>query len=229
MKPLMNKQKVVFFTGAGIRAESGLETFRDTAGMWNKIDVMSVASTTGWQQNPGLVLDFFNQRRQNMLQAKPNAAHHAIAELQAKYEVLVITQNIDDLHERAGSRQVIHLHGSVLCGRSSAHPDRLYPISEKGIQLGDLCEFGSQIRPNIVWFGESVHNMEEAKRHVIEAGTVVAIGSSLIVQPAAGLLRHARFHANKMLITLEVGSRVPFGFRWIRAKASECTHLIKSL
>lgn len=229
MKPEINKSKMVFFTGAGISAESGLDTFRDQSGLWNRIDVMAVASTTGWQQNPQLVLDFFNQRRNAMMQAQPNSAHIAIAKLQAKYEVVVITQNIDDLHERAGSQHVIHLHGSVLQGRSSSHPECLYPLSDKGISLGDLCEHGSQIRPNIVWFGESVLHMEEARRHIMEAGTVVAIGTSLVVQPAAGLLKHARFKAQKLLITLEVGSKVPFGFQWMRAKASECTHFLESL
>ena len=229
MKPAINDNKIVFFTGAGISADSGLETFRSEGGLWDKMNVMDYASITGWQRDPQLVLDFFNDRRNRMLRAQPNKAHLAISALQEKYKVVVITQNIDDLHERAGSQHVIHLHGDIVQGRSSKDKSMRFPLGTSGIALGDTCADGSQIRPNIVWFGEEVEFMEEAKRHLQEAATVVAIGTSLAVQPAAGLLKYARYKARKLLITLDVGTRVPHGFKWMRARASECENLILSL
>lgn len=189
------KQKIVFLTGAGVSAESGISTFRDSNGLWEQYNVMDVASIEGWYRNPELMLDFYNARRKDMLSVKPNAAHEAIAKLEEKYEVVVITQNIDDLHERAGSTNVIHLHGEVAKVCSSANKERYIttiPL-DKPIHLGDQAPDGSQLRPYIVWFGEDVPNMGKAVEEVQEADIFVVMGTSLEVQPAASLafLSHA--------------------------------------
>ncbi|MFN4327633.1 MAG: SIR2 family NAD-dependent protein deacylase [Limnobacter sp.] len=229
MKPPIIRGKIAFFTGAGLSAESGLTTFRGEGGLWNGVDVHTLASLQGWNANPAQVLDFYNQRRMQALAAHPNSAHQIIADLQAHREVVVITQNIDDLHERAGSEQVIHLHGDILHARSAKSAQRIYPVGPEGIRLGDLCEYGFQRRPNVVWFGEEINHLELAKKHVMEAEVVVAIGTSLAVQPAASLLKHARFHARKLLITLDLAGKVPHGFKWLRARASQVQTLLRSL
>jgi NAD-dependent deacetylase len=180
---------IVILTGAGISAESGLNTFRDIDGLWNGYSIQEVATPEGFAKNPKLVLDFYNQRRREIAKAKPNAAHIALAELQNKYAVTIITQNIDDLHERAGSNKVIHLHGEIFKMRSVANPQVTFPITGD-INLGDLAEDGSQLRPFIVWFNEEVPLLPQAAAVVAEADVFVIIGTSFQVYPAAGLIHY---------------------------------------
>ncbi|MHB1922409.1 MAG: SIR2 family NAD-dependent protein deacylase, partial [Chitinophagaceae bacterium] len=181
------KPKLVILTGAGISADSGLKTFRDGGGLWEGYDVMEVASPEGWTRNPALVLDFYNSRRREILLAKPNLAHLGLVQLEKKYEVTIITQNIDDLHERAGSSRVIHLHGEIFKMRSELSSPRLYPITGD-IQLGERAEDGGQLRPHIVWFGEEVPLIQLAKQEISLADYFVLIGTSLNVYPASGLM-----------------------------------------
>ncbi len=195
----MAKPTLTVLSGAGISAESGLRTFRDSGGLWEGYEVSRVASPEGWEENPALVLDFYNQRRRDVLAAAPNAAHEALARLEATYEVTIITQNIDDLHERAGSSRVIHLHGEILKMRGCADPYRLYPVRED-IRPGDLAEDGTQLRPHVVWFGEAVPLMEKAAQCFARAERVLVIGTSLNVYPAAGLLNFAPHGAVKYVI-----------------------------
>ncbi|GAA3912953.1 NAD-dependent deacylase [Chitinophaga oryziterrae] len=181
------KTRLVVLTGAGISAESGLKTFRDSDGLWEGHDVYKVASPDGWKADPKLVLDFYNLRRKDVMAAKPNAAHIGLAELQDTFDVEIITQNIDDLHERAGSKKVLHLHGEILKMRSVLNETRSYPI-EGDIVLGDVAVDGGQLRPDIVWFGETVHKIIDAAELVSTADIFAVIGTSLVVYPAAGLL-----------------------------------------
>ncbi|THD67480.1 NAD-dependent deacylase [Robertkochia marina] len=183
-------KKLVVLTGAGISAESGLKTFRDAGGLWEGHDVMEVASPRGWQNDPELVLDFYNQRRRQLLETTPNTAHKAIAAAQEHFDVTIITQNIDDLHERAGSKQVIHLHGELLKVRSSEYDHLIYPW-EKDLFMGDLCEKQRQLRPHIVWFGEAVPMMEPAIEEVMLADHLLIVGTSMTVYPAASLMQYA--------------------------------------
>ena len=192
------KQKIVVLTGAGVSAESGFATFRDTGGLWEQYDVNDVASIEGWYRNRQLVLDFYNQRRAQLKEAKPNAAHLAIAALEKNYEVDVITQNVDNLHERAGSTRVLHLHGELTKVRpEKGEYDRTYSEREVidvgfgSVRLGDLAPNGSQLRPHIVFFGEAVPNIEKAIEKVEKADILLIVGSSLQVYPAAGLYRYA--------------------------------------
>ncbi|WP_205504405.1 SIR2 family NAD-dependent protein deacylase [Rufibacter psychrotolerans] len=185
------KQKIVVLTGAGISAESGLATFRDANGLWEGHDVMEVASPQGWQKNPELVLEFYNQRRKSALGVEPNAAHKALVDLEQKFDVRIITQNVDNLHERAGSKHVLHLHGKLFESRSTKDESLIYPMEGWELNLGDLCEKGSQLRPNIVWFGEPVPLIEEAAEETMSADYLLVIGTSLQVYPAAGLLSFA--------------------------------------
>jgi len=181
------KRKLVVLTGAGISAESGLKTFRDSGGLWEGYDVETVASPDGWQRDPRLVLDFYNIRRKDVLNASPNKAHTELAALESFFDISIITQNIDDLHERAGSSHVLHLHGEILKMRSVADEHRLYDI--KGdIHLGDLADDGFQLRPHVVWFGEAVPMIGKAVQEIVQADIFVLVGSSLNVYPAAGLL-----------------------------------------
>lgn len=169
-------------------AESGITTFRDSGGLWEKYRIEDVATHDAWDRNRKLVLDFYNQRREQVQNAKPNAAHFFIAELQHKFDVHVITQNVDDLHERAGSKHVIHLHGELAKSRSTKDESLIYPVGINGIRLGDICEKGSQLRPHIVWFGELVPMMDHANVFASTAELFVVIGTSLNVYPAAGIL-----------------------------------------
>lgn len=182
------KKKLVVLTGAGISAESGIATFRDANGLWEGHDVMEVASPQGWRKNPELVLDFYNQRRKNAADVKPNAGHLALAELEKDFEVRIITQNVDDLHERAGSTHVLHLHGKLFESRSTLDEKLVYPIEGWELKKGDKCERGSQLRPNIVWFGEPVPLMEQAVEETLQADIFLVVGTSLVVYPAAGLV-----------------------------------------
>ncbi len=192
-------KKIVVLTGAGISAESGIKTFRDADGLWENHRIEDVASPEGWAANRELVLDFYNQRRRQLLECKPNRAHIALAELENKYDVTIITQNVDDLHERGGSTDIIHLHGELLKMRSSLDENLVYDCPGD-INLGDKCEKGSQLRPYIVWFGEAVPKIEDAVLQVRKADIFIVIGTSLLVYPAAGLINYTRYEIPKWLI-----------------------------
>lgn len=188
----MKKPKIIVLTGAGISAESGLKTFRDSDGLWEGHDVMQVATPQGWVANQELVLEFYNQRRKQLLEVEPNAAHKALVQLEEKYDVHIITQNVDDLHERAGSTEVIHLHGELLKARSSVDKNLVQEWRED-IKTGDLCKRGSQLRPHIVWFGEEVPMLETAANIVSTADHLMIVGTSMQVYPAAGLIDYAPY------------------------------------
>jgi NAD-dependent deacetylase len=187
-------RKIVVLTGAGISAESGLATFRGSDGLWEGHRIEDVASPEGWARNPALVLDFYNQRRQAARLAQPNAGHLALVALEKEYEVVIVTQNVDDLHERAGSSHVIHLHGQLFQSRSTRYDDLVYPMTTDRIDLGEVCEKGHQLRPNIVWFGEAVPLMERAMEEAATADVFMVVGTSLQVYPAAGLVQFAPQH-----------------------------------
>jgi NAD-dependent deacetylase len=199
------RKKLVVLTGAGVSADSGLKTFRDSDGLWEGYEVSEVATPRAWKKNPELVLEFYNQRRQNVRDAQPNAAHYGLAELQQYFDVHIITQNIDDLHERAGSIRVLHLHGEIFKMRSDQNPSLVYDIRED-IRWGDLAADGAQLRPNIVWFEEPVPLIEEAIPRVMEADIFLIVGTSLVVYPAAGLLNYARLDIPKFILD----KRIPF-------------------
>lgn len=182
----MPKKKLLVLTGAGISAESGISTFRDSNGLWENHDIRDVASPAGWQRDPELVLNFYNDRRRQLRTVKPNAAHRYLKELEKRHEVVIVTQNVDDLHERAGSSRVIHLHGELLKVRSEKNENLVYEWKED-LRLGDKAEDGAQLRPYIVWFGEAVPKMEEALAETLDADGMLIIGTSLQVYPAAGL------------------------------------------
>lgn len=185
-------ERIVVFTGAGVSAESGIRTFRDGNGLWEDHRIEDVATPEAWRRDPGRVLRFYNDRRSAVLNARPNAAHLAIAELQRKFEVNVVTQNVDDLHERAGSKQVLHLHGEIRMARSTVDPHFITPINGPTLELGDLCPMGSQLRPHIVWFGEEVPMLEPAAQLMARADLLIVVGTSLQVYPAAGLIHYTR-------------------------------------
>ncbi|QNJ98537.1 SIR2 family NAD-dependent protein deacylase [Constantimarinum furrinae] len=187
--------KIVVLSGAGISAESGLKTFRDSNGLWEGHDVMEVASPQGFSNNPNLVLDFYNKRRKQLLEVEPNTAHKALVELESGHEVVIITQNVDDLHERAGSSKVIHLHGELLKVRSTFDED-LVMDWRTDLNMGDFCEHNHQLRPHIVWFGEAVPLMETAIDEIATADCVIIVGTSMQVYPAAGLIEYAPEHAS---------------------------------
>ncbi|MDX1328402.1 MAG: NAD-dependent deacylase [Arenibacter sp.] len=183
-------KNIVVLSGAGISAESGIKTFRDEDGLWEGHDVMEVATPQGFARNPELVLNFYNQRRRQLLEVSPNKAHLSLAKLESSYNVQIITQNVDDLHERAGSSQVIHLHGELLKARSSQNPEHIIDW-ETDLNLGDLCPAGTQLRPHIVWFGEAVPMLEQAADITAQADKLVIIGTSMQVYPAASLVHYA--------------------------------------
>lgn len=196
----MSKKNLVIFSGAGMSAESGIKTFRDSGGLWEEFRIEDVATLEAWEKNPVLVTDFYNQRRKQVMEAKPNEAHLIIADLQKDFDVTVITQNVDDLHERAGSKKVIHLHGELLKAQSSANPDLIYDLKKWEIKIGDKCELGSQLRPFIVWFGEMVPKMEIATDIVGKSDLLTVIGTSLNVYPAAGLVNYSPINIPKWLV-----------------------------
>lgn len=193
-------KKIVVFTGAGISAESGISTFRDSGGLWEKYDVKDVATPEAWQKNPNLVLQFYNERRKQVLEAKPNPAHKALVLLEKKFKVQIITQNVDDLHERAGSKNVLHLHGEIRKSRSTFNHELVYDIKGWEIKAGDKCEKGSQLRPHIVWFGESVPEMDRAHDIAADADIFIIVGTSLNVYPAAGLVHSTKKNCSIFLI-----------------------------
>lgn len=197
------KQKLVVLTGAGISAESGLKTFRDSDGLWEGHNIEDVATPGAFKKNPQLVLDFYNMRRKGVLEAKPNAAHYGLAELEKDYDVHIITQNIDDLHERAGSTKVMHLHGEILKMRSVLNEDKVYDITGD-IHVGDVAEDGAQLRPHIVWFEELVPMIEEAIPVMQSADVFVLVGTSLVVYPAAGLVNFVRDEVPKYILDRKI-------------------------
>ncbi len=186
------KQRITILSGAGISAESGISTFRDSDGLWEKHRIEDVATPEAWHRNPKLVLQFYNLRRKQLMEVEPNAAHFAITALQSKFDVQVITQNVDDLHERAGNEQVLHLHGELKKVRSTAYPYTIYDLDGWELLMGDSCENGSQLRPHIVRFGEEVPNLPVAAQIVSESDAVIIVGTSLNVYPAASLYQFAK-------------------------------------
>jgi len=220
MSESTDKNKIVVFTGAGVSAESGLQTFRDAGGLWNNYSIYDVATPEAWERNPQLVLDFYNARREQALGALPNEAHQAIAELEQKFEVVVVTQNVDDLHEKAGSTNVIHVHGELIKARSTVDANLIYTIGNKEIKLGDVCEKNGQLRPHIVWFGEGIQNYEISAQHFCSAAKILVVGTSLSVYPAAGLTTEARQDAEKIIVCLEL-DELPSGYQWIQGPAAK--------
>lgn len=193
-------KKLVVLTGAGISAESGIATFRDSGGLWEGHRVEDVATPEGWNKNQSLVLDFYNQRRKQALTTKPNRAHEILRELEDFFDVTIVTQNVDNLHERAGSTHVVHLHGSLFESRSTVNPSLIYPIAGWELKSGDLCERGSQLRPNIVWFGEAVPMMETAARLASQSDVFLVVGTSMVVYPAAGLINYVAPEITKFVV-----------------------------
>ncbi len=187
----MMKKKIVVLTGAGVSAESGINTFRDSDGLWEGHDVMEVASPQGFRKNPALVLDFYNQRRRQLLNVQPNRAHESLAKLENYYDITIITQNVDDLHERAGSNKIVHLHGELLKVKSTRN-EKFIQDWTSDLNLGDLCPGGFQLRPHIVWFGEEVPELYNAVRITQNADILVIIGTSMQVYPAASLIDYVR-------------------------------------
>ena len=196
----MQSKKIVVLTGAGISAESGLSTFRDSGGLWDGHDISEVASIDGWYKNPEKVLEFYNKRRKQLLNVKPNKAHLFLAKLEKNHDVTIITQNVDDLHERAGSSNIIHLHGELTKARSEINTKILVDIQYKDIAIGDMAEDGYQLRPAIVWFGEMVPLIEPAANIIKNADYLIVIGTSLEVYPAANLVYHASKKTQKYII-----------------------------
>lgn len=202
----MSKKKLVVLTGAGVSAESGLKTFRDSDGLWEGYDINEVATATAWRRNPALVQEFYNMRRRNVREAAPNEAHYTLARLEEDFDVHIITQNIDDLHERAGSTKVLHLHGEILKMRSEKNESLVYPVQED-IQMGDTAEDGAQLRPHIVWFEEPVPMMEDAIGIARGAEIFLIVGTSLVVYPAAGLVNYVPWEIPKYI----VDKKIPYG------------------
>jgi len=219
MKSEMSGAKIVVLSGSGISAESGLPTFRDANGLWRNYRWEEVASPEGWKKNPGLVLEFYNERREKAWNATPNAAHIAIGKLEKYYDVVVITQNVDELHERGGSTNVIHVHGNLAFARSTINPSLRYRIEGNPIILGQTGEDGSQLRPDVVWFGEEVMDLEECRFHVAGANKVLVVGTSLAVYPVASLVHFANPEAEKVLVALQMDT-IPFGFTFFQGPAS---------
>lgn len=200
------KKKIAVLTGAGISAESGLKTFRDSDGLWEGHDVTKVATPEAWAQDRALVLEFYNQRRKQAQEVDPNNGHIALAELEKYFEVVIITQNIDALHERAGSSNVLHLHGEISKVRSTLDPELVYELDGWELKEGDLCGKGSQLRPHIVWFGEAVPMMEPAMQEVLSADIFIVAGTSLVVYPAAGLIDFIRPEVPKFIVDPKIPS-----------------------
>jgi len=223
-------KRLVVLTGSGISSESGLKTFRDSGGLWEEHDVMEVASYNGWLRNRGLVLEFYNERRAQLKDARPNNAHKGLVRLEKYFDVRIITQNVDNLHEKAGSKNVLHLHGLLTSARCTEEPHLKYDIGYKAILAGDKCENGHQLRPDIVWFGEMVPAIEDATEIVGTADIFVVIGSSLVVYPAAGLVHYVPENCPVFVIDPIVPD-IP-GFRnveFIKKKAGEGIEVLKGI
>lgn len=221
-------KKLVVLTGSGISSESGLKTFRDSGGLWENYDVMEVASYAGWVKNMELVLRFYNERRAQLKDAEPNMGHTILVELEQYFDVQIITQNVDNLHEKAGSRNVLHLHGILTQARSTNDPDLVYDIGYKPINVGDTCEKGHQLRPDIVWFGEAVPAIEKAAAFTNEADVFVVIGTSMVVYPAAGLIDYVPKSTPVFLIDPnDVAVPIYRHIQFIREKAGRGVEILK--
>lgn len=224
----MGKKKLVILTGAGISAESGLKTFRDSDGLWEGYEIEDVATPRAWKKNPKLVLEFYNYRRKNVLDAKPNDAHFGLAALQEHFDTTIITQNIDDLHERAGSANVLHLHGEIFKMRSELDETLIYDI-RSDIQIGDKADDGAQLRPHIVWFEEPVPKIAEAIPIVRQANIFVVVGTSLVVYPAAGLVDYAPLGIPKFILDKKIPyTSSSYNITAIESPATTGIHELKS-
>ncbi len=218
-------KKLVVLTGSGISAESGLKTFRDANGLWEQYNVYEVATPEAWERDPELVLRFYNQRRKQLSKVHPNEGHLELARLEKHFDVHIITQNVDDLHERAGSSNILHLHGELKKSRSTSDPGLVYEVKGTELNKGDTCEKGSQLRPHVVWFGEPVSAILEARQIVGQADIFAVIGSSLIVYPAASLLRDVGHDIPVFLIDPNgFNGRVPYKIHVIAEKATRGVH-----
>ena len=213
-------KKIVVLTGAGISAESGLQTFRDADGLWEGYNVYDVATPEAWQRNPQMVQEFYNLRRKSVLEARPNAAHLALKRLEEKFKVTIITQNIDNLHERAGSSEIIHLHGIITRSQSERNPNLTYEILCWELKMGEHCELGSQLRPHVVWFGEPVPMIETAAQICSTADIFLIIGTSLQVYPAAGLIDFVPNDAEKYLVDPKAPAITGNNVRVVRERAA---------
>lgn len=204
-------EKIVILTGAGISAESGVKTFRDSNGLWNNYKIEEVASPIAWAQNPEMVLEFYNQRRKQLFEVEPNKAHYALVKLEEKYNVQIVTQNVDDLHERAGSKNILHLHGELKKARSTVDENLIYELDNWELKKGDKCEKSSQLRPHIVWFGEAVPNFSIAIEIAKQADIFIVIGTSMVVYPAASLINYVDCNTDKFLVdpnTTRLGNNI---------------------
>ena len=217
---MKDRLKIVAFTGSGVSSPSGLATFRDPGGIWTRYDVNEVATPEGWRKNPAQVLAFYNERRLQLGTVRPNPAHTALAALETDHRVVVITQNVDDLHERAGSSQVYHLHGELTKVRSSGNEKDIVDVGYTTVNPGDYCKAGHQLRPHVVWFGESIFCTEEALLHIQSCDILIVAGTSLQVYPAAGFVQHAPPHARRYLIDLDT-STAPDGFIPLQGSADQ--------
>jgi len=223
----MGMKNLVVLSGAGMSAESGIRTFRDQGGLWEEYDIMEVASIQGWRKNPELMLQFYNKRRKELIDAKPNEGHIGLAELEKDFNVKIITQNIDNLHERAGSTSVLHLHGELMKARSTKDPSLVYTLDHWEMKMGDKCEKGSQLRPHIVWFGEEVPAMEDAIPIIESADYLCVIGTSLNVYPAAGLIHYALKNIPVFLIDPNPPDALPRGVKVIAKGAGEGVGILR--
>lgn len=218
------KKKLIIFSGAGMSAESGISTFRDSEGLWEQYKIEEVATPEAWKRNPDLVTDFYNQRRKQIIEAVPNPAHQVITTLENEFYIHVITQNIDDLHERAGLKNVLHLHGNIRFAKSSGpkQEEKLYPIEGWELTANDKCPDGFRLRPHVVWFGEQVPALNDAAKIIQEADILVVIGTSLQVYPAAGLVHLASDNCKCYVIDPNVDDfGIPSNFVKIKANASD--------
>jgi NAD-dependent deacetylase len=226
----MHKPKLVVLSGSGISAESGIPTFRDAGGLWEGYRVEDVATPEAWRKDRALVLEFYNQRRKKALEVNPNRGHEVLAELEQHFDVTVVTQNVDNLHERAGSTKVIHLHGSLFESRSTLDENLVYPIKGWELNIGDKCERGSQLRPNIVWFGEAVPLMEKAADIAAEAEVFIVVGTSMVVYPAAGLIEYVPRHIPKYVVDPGTPDVRPYpNLTFINEKASIGMEKVKKI
>lgn len=225
---MMKKKRLVILTGSGMSAESGISTFRDSGGLWEKYRIEEVASPEAFASNPELVLKFYNQRRAQLAEVEPNRGHKILAKLESDFDVQIITQNVDNLHERAGSTKILHLHGELTKVRSTKYPELIYDIGTKPLKIGDTCEKGAQLRPHIVWFGEAVPAIEQAVSLVSAADIFVVIGTSLNVYPAAGLTAYVRPETLKYIIDPNT-VQIPYGldFTVIKERAEEGCEQLK--
>lgn len=215
------KKKLVVLTGAGMSQESGIRTFRDMGGLWEEYDVTEVATPEAWERNPELVMKFYNDRRKQLYESEPNKGHKGLVELEKDFDVQIITQNVDDLHERAGASKVLHLHGELKKVRSTRYPNLIYDLDGWELKFGDLCEKGHQLRPHIVWFGEVVPAMDEAVPLVEQADILVVVGTSLNVYPAAGLVHYIREDVPVFVVDPERPPVYMKGVTFIEEKAGE--------